>query len=215
MSARDPETGQFVSSDSQYDDVEVVTFSANVGVEAANLDGTATFEGEAYEFEGLELVDYDSVVDRNEELVLLAADHRASTFANSTATADGTVTSSVAISASPALTMATAAAANASNAVFDSGETVGQARRDDTIDIIGRPLSSTAGAPFSDGTNGSAGSGSAGEDSVSVSMAPAEYGRFHPRDELFLNGKFRVWNVDDQGVHVAVTGQHVYGVLSD
>jgi hypothetical protein len=46
-------------------------------------------------------------------------------------------------------------------------------------------------------------------------MFPAEFGRFHPRDELFINGEFRAWNIDDAGIHAAVAGQHVYGVISD
>ena len=216
MAARDPETGQFVSGGTaQYNDIEVVTFGAETGVKAADLDGTSTYGGEANTFEGLEIVDYDDIVDRNEELVLLGAHHRLSVFANSTATADGTVSASVEVSASPSITDPTATVVNAESESFDDSDVVGQGQSDDTIDVLGRPLVATAGAPFTDGANGASGSGSSGEDAVHVSMAPMEFGRFHPRDELFINGKFRSWNIDDQGIHLNVTGQHVYGVLPD
>jgi hypothetical protein len=44
---------------------------------------------------------------------------------------------------------------------------------------------------------------------------PGPLAEFHPRDELFLNGEFLAWNIDDAGVHAEVTFQHVYGVVED
>lgn len=211
MVHRDPSTGKFVSGqDTEYSDIEVVTFSGSVGVQASNLGGTATFQGgDQKTFEGLELLDYDEFVDRNEELVLLSADHSMSVFANSTESEDGTVRASVEVSASPAITNENVIFTNS----IDDGQAVGGAQSDDSIDLLGRQLVATAHAPFSDTSTGVGGGGSAGEDRLKIDQAPAEFGRFHPRDELFMNGTFEAWNIDDSGVHVDLTGQHVYGVL--
>ena len=214
MPHRDPETGQFVAGQHSYKDIEVASFGATVGIPAADLGGGAAFTGgEVDTFEGLQLLDYDEVVDRNEELVLLAAYHRLSPEINSTETADGSMRCAVEISASPALSEPTGQAASQADTDISggTGDFDGVANFDDTIDIVGRPLSGTAYAPFSDGS-GVGGGGSADGDQYRLDMAPAEFGRFHPRDELFLNGRTEVDNVDDSGVHLMVAGQHVYGV---
>jgi hypothetical protein len=214
---RDPETGQFLAHDSvTFEDIEVVSFSANVGVQAADLSGATGFVGQDNaEFEGLLLVDFDDVVDRNEELRLLSAEHRATAFINSTSTEDGTVSVSAEVSASPSLTDVTGRAADASTDSFDDGPVTGRADNDDSIDLLGRPMTMTGHAPFFDSSSGAGGGGSAGEDSVDMDAAPAEFGRFHPRDELFLNGRIESWNVADAGIHLSVAGQHVFGVTED
>lgn len=216
MVHRDPETGKFVSDSGTYEDIEAVSFSANLGIEAANLNGAAGFiGGQTHPFEGVELVDYDEVVDRNERLELLAASHSLFVMANSTETADGTVTAALEVSADPALTDATKFAARGSvDATDPSGQpVVGRSATDDSIDIIGKPLAATGHAPFSDGATGVGGAGSAGEDRYEADEFPGPMAEFHPRDELFANGQFTVWNIDDAGVHLTLTGQHVYGVV--
>lgn len=208
--------GQFVSVDEDmFSDIEVATFASNAGVTASDLDGETSFGGEAQVFEGIEVIDYDEIVDRNEELVLLAAMHSLVVYANSTETADGTVAAGVEVSADPSLTPATSRVVDTRNNDLPPGDSqvTGTGSTDDSIDLIGRPLSAVGHAPFSDGASGVGGGGSAGEDSISLSMAPAEFGRFHPRDELFVNGEIRAWNIDDAGVHANVSGQHVYGVV--
>jgi hypothetical protein len=214
MPHRDPDTGQFLPHDTAaYSDIEVATFAGNVGVEAANVDGSTGFiGGQSPEFSGQVVLDYDEFVDRNEELVLLQAQHRLNVFANSTETADGTVSAAVEISADPAVSEATSRAPIGNTATVD-GSVVGASDNDDTIDLIGRPLFAVGHAPFSDGSSGAGGGGSAGEDRYTSSMFPAEFGRFHPRDELFLNGRLVQWNVDDAGIHANVIGQHTYGVV--
>lgn len=197
-----------------FDDIEVVTFDAGVGIEASNLAGNTGFQGETVsQFEGLELVDYDEIVDRNERLVLLQAHHALSVYANSTETADGTVAAAVEISASPAVT--SVGQVRLSTSSVNGNDYVGSAGLDDTIDLIGRPLAAVGHAPFSDGSTGTGGGGSAGEDQVSVTDLPREMAEFHPRDELFLNGEMEPWNVDDAGIHLIVKGQHIYGVEGD
>lgn len=217
MPHRDPQTGQFVSSPTDFADIEVVTFTGNVGVQAANLSGGTGFSGgDTDDFEGVELIDYDEIVDRNESLVLLQAHHALSVYINSTQTADGTVSAGVAVKADPSIDIVTQRAATPTGTVSTSPDNaVGTAEFDDSIDFVGRVLSAVGYGPFTDGPAGVGGGGSAGEDSYTVKMAPAEFGRFHPRDELFMNGRINVWNVADAGAHVELSGQHVYGVLEE
>lgn len=190
---------------------------ANIGAAAGSLTGGTGFGGgDRAEVQGEPLIDYDEVVDRNEELVLLLASHQVHAMPNSTETADGTVRAYVEISAQPTFSQLNGDEISIAALEGDAtGGMQGEANADDTIDLIGPALQAWAGAPFSDGTTGVGGGGSAGEASWQSDMFPAEYGRFHPRDELFLNASAEVWNIDDAGVHIDVAGQHVYGVLSD
>lgn len=216
MPHRDPQTGEFVSAEEmeRFDDIEVVTITAGAGVEASNLSGATSFEGTSDPFEGLQILDYDEIVDRNEKLVLLSAHHSVSVFANSTESADGTVGCAVEVSSSPTRQSNGFVTGTAQYSASDS-EVVGAGSSTDTIDILGRVLTATAGAPFSDSASGVGGGGSAGEDSYEVDDIPRQMAEFHPRDELFLNGEFQSWNVDDSGIHVTFTGQHIYGVVSE
>jgi len=217
MPHRDPETGQFLSHDQTgYDDIEVASFGANAGIEAANLGGGTGFGGgNNVQFEAAQIIDYDDIVDRNEALHLLEARHRLVVFVNSTETADGTVTGAVEISASPSLSEPTQDAGRVEAIAELDGDVLGDTGDEDTIDLVGRSLVATAHAPYTDGASGVGGAGSAGVDRYEGDTFPAEMGRFHPRDELFVNGRFTVWNIDDAAVHLAVSGQHVYGVISD
>lgn len=208
--------GQFRASGETFDDVEVATFGVNVGVEASNLGGGTGFEGGSINpFEGVQVIDYDEVVDRNERLHLIHAEHLLVVWQNSTTTADGTVSAAVELSASPALSAPTLRATSPVAGNVLDGVVTGFADEDDTIDIIGRPLTAVGTAPFSDGATGVGGGGSAGRDEYESSVFPAEMARFHPRDELFLNGRLIQWNVDDAGIHANVAGQHIYGVVQD
>lgn len=219
MPHRDPETGQFLPHNTaQYSDIEVASFGVNVGVQAGDLSGATGFGGgDIDEFEAVEAIDYDEIVDRNEELVLLQAEHSLVAYVNSTETADGTVAVAAEISADPSLSEPTNLVAGISTNESVPPDSAVSARDDagksDSIDLITRPLYAVGTGPFSDGASGVGGGGSVGRDDTESDMFPAEFGRFHPRDELFINGEFRVWNVDDAGVHAAVMGQHVYGVI--
>jgi len=212
---RDPVTGQFTGKEHSYDDIEVVSFEAGYGIQAADLDGGTGFgagSNEAFT-DDEPLIDYDEIVDRNEELRLLSAEHVLDVFVNSTETADGTVASAVAITASPTRTGGIGQVSLSTDAV--DPPVVGDNSSDDSIDHVGRQLVAVGTGPFSDGSTGVGGGGSAGTDEVETGPLPAEFGRFHPRDELFAVGQFSVWNIDDAGVHAQVSGQHVYGVLED
>lgn len=211
---RDPETGKFVAGEA-FDDIEVATFQADIGVAAADLTGGTGFAGgQVLQFESVDVVDYDDLVDRNESLRLLSASHALTVSVNSTETADGTVRGYVEVSTSPSEQVSEAIVNSALDGDVSAG-LVGSPDSDDSIDVIGRPLLAVGHAPFSDSATGVGGAGSAGHDQVDVENVPEEIGRLHPRDDLFVNGAIRPWNIDDAGVHIDVTGQHVYGVLDD
>lgn len=217
MAARDPQTGQFVSGDTgQWEDIEVVSFQAGIGIEAADLAGDTGFNSDdGTTFEGGLLIDYDDVVDRNETLVLLRASHTLAAYINATQTADGITVCAAEVSASPSLSAAgdVRTATSDPEGIDDPG-VVGALDSDDTIDLVGRPLRSVAGGPFSDGASGVGGAGGSAIDHETIVHPPRLMAEFHPRDELFLNGEIEVWNVDDAGVHLDLRGQHVYGVVS-
>lgn len=214
MPHRDPQTGQFLPHDDDgFEDIEVATFGATVGIQAADLNGTTTFSGQDEQLEALTLIDYDQLVDRNESLQLLYASHALTAYPNSTETADGTFAVIGEVSASP--DFSNAIQEINTNSIEDSANMVGSAGLDDTIDVIGRPLTAGSTGAFSDGASGVGGGGSSGQDRWDSSVFPGQYGAFHPRDEVFLNMDVQVWNIDDAGVHVQVEGQHVYGVVEE
>lgn len=208
-------TGQFVSG-AEYADYEVVTFLGSAGQTAAENDGDTGFEGETVNFEGLLLVDYDDIVDRNERLELLRASHVLEVYGNSTRTEDGTVGGVVEVSASPSQTTVGLLRTNDTNELDSDDAAVGFASREDSIDLVGRPLMAVTGAPFSDSATGMGGGGNGGgHDQWEGDYFPGGVGAFHPRDELFMNGQLHFWNVDDAGVHLQLIGQHIYGVVAE
>lgn len=215
MVRRDPQTGEFVAEEQDaFDDIEVVSFNANTYVDAANVDGsTSGGLSEGYIAEGIEVIDYDDIVDRNERLQLLTAAHRLTAYIGSTETADGTVRAQAEVSSAPSVQMVQALGGNED---YDgTGNVVGNKRSSDTIDVLGRPMLAVGMAPFSDSASGVGGGGSAGEDEAELKNPPEIMGSFHPRDELFVNAVLEHNNVDDAAIHADVTGQHVYGVIQD
>lgn len=198
----------------EFDDVEVATISTGVGVQAADLAGGTGFSGEQHTFEAVPLIDYDEFVDRNESLTLLRASAVLFVYANSTETADGTVACAVEVSSSPAIQGSGLVTSTTTEFSQDpaTDDVVGATAVDDTIDIIHREMVGVGHGPFSDGASGVGGGGSAGRDEVAVGRPPDPIADFHPRDELFLNGQFAAWNIDDAGIHAQFNAQHVYGV---
>ena len=194
-----------------YHDYEVVTAGFTFSIAAADLDGnTARGLPDGDQFEGVQLIDYDEVVDRHERLDLLRADHRMTAYVASTSTADGTLRASMQVSSSPV------SQANPPIGFGTADGDVGFAgRNDDTIDIVGRNLQAVATAPFSDGGTGVGGGGAAESDEVVVYDLPGPLKEFHPRDELFANGRLEVQNVADAAVHADLQIQHLYGVVGD
>lgn len=218
MPHRDPETGQYLPQDAriEFEDIEVASFGFQGGVTAAGMEGSTGYgDADQGAVQGVQLIDYDEIVDRNEELHLLEAQHRLSVYQNATATEDGSIRGYAEISTSGAFQLAEVSDVSVSNLDDNQrGDVInGQAEFDDGIDLIGRPLVATGTGSFYNASNGAGGGASAGEDSYVSDYFPGEMGRFHPRDELDLNIAFDASNIDDAGIHLDVTGQHVYGVV--
>jgi hypothetical protein len=202
--------------DRPYDDIEVATFGAQIRVNASTLNGSANQDlpnGAA--FEGLQLIDYDELVDRSETLMLLTAEHRLDAYANATGLSDGTVRAEIEISASPVTQAAAAVQEDAETPVIGGSSARARSTMDDSIDIIGRPLLDVTQAPFNSTQSGLGGGGSSSGDRTQLRRPPAELAEFHPRDEIFANGFVECSNVDNQAIHADINGYHVYGVLDD
>lgn len=208
---RDPDTGQFVDvEEAEPRSIEVVNFEATTGVTAANLGGATSFTGTREDWNGLELIDYDDVIDRDEVAVLMEASHMLNVFTNPTQTADGFVMAAAAPMTQEALSDAVILQAPSQPL---TGDVLADTSVDDTIDVVGRPLMTGTGAQFSDGATGVGGSAAAGTDDYQSDLWPDIIGFFHPRDELFYNGTFRWWNISDSGIHSQIVGQHKYAVF--
>lgn len=215
MSVRDPQTGQFVSAEEAgFDDWELQSFRGAVGIEAANLTGGTGFAGgDNNAFEGLPLVDFDNVLDRDEIAHLVRAVHRVVVYINSTETADGTFATAVEVSSSPSQSQAATLGTESADSIGnDDFVGIDALRGSDSMDIIGPVLQAVATAPFSDGATGVGGGGAAGDATVVLEGFPDVVGQFHPRDELFFNGGSTAWNIDDAAVHIQINGQHLYGI---
>jgi len=220
MPHRDPRTGQFLSHDeTEFEDVEVASFGFEGGVVAAALEGGTGYGGaDEGGFRGGQLIDYDEIVDRGQELHLLEAQHRMSVWQNSTATEDGSFRVYAEISTAGTYEMPELRDVDVNDLTDDAAvdrddEMNGQLATSDGIDLVGRPLVATAIGQFYNAGTGAGGGSSAGEDSYVSDYFPGEMGRFHGRDELNLNLGWDASNIDDAGVHVDISGQHVYGVL--
>lgn len=210
---RDPVTGQFKSVDSEAE-IEYATGRVMFSADAADNDGlTDRFYGEEGTFEGHLLYDADELVDRHEVAELIAASHRLTIQPTGTQTADSAAAMVLEVSASPA--SAVAGESTGTFSAFDdtSGEVLDQQSEfDDTADLVGRPLNVMGQGPFTDGTNGTGGGGSAGEDAVEV--RPMRY-LVDSRDEFYINGWWGIQNLADGPLTGAFTYQHVLAVRED
>lgn len=222
MPHRDPETGQFVADAvSKFDHLEMATWSLPLSVPAADLDGTTQqFYGENALMEGQLVVDWDDVFDRHAVGRIIRAMHRVWLQPTGTQTADSAAFGIFEISSSPAL-QAVTDAPNATLDGADFSDGPGAAGDfdiqvspdatvfDDTIDLLGRPLNVAAQGPFTDGTNGPGGAGSAGEDDLMWDPISYDIDR---RDELFVNAIMGAQNISDGPIGAYLVGQYVVGV---
>jgi len=217
MPHRDPVTGEFVAaSEMDFDDIEIASFQESLAVLAADIDGNANQDHPTPDnptFSGVELIDYDEIVDRNEELHLLRAQHLMHVYVNATGANDGTARAAVEVSTSPSRQVAFGQDTFDPIGDSDVQRCLEAPGTEDSIDIVGRPLFGVAHAPFNEVGSGVSGGGSSGEDEYTLDGFPQPVGRFHPRDELFVNGALEASNVDDQALHIELVGQHVYGVV--
>lgn len=223
MPARDPTTGQFVSSSDPYsgfDDVETVADTREFHVDAAALAGaTGPDGGEESGFQGVEAYPMSNIIDRGEQATLLEAYHVVEAWMNPTQTADGMARAAIEISSSPS--HQAVRAVDALQDVDDVGWLQGDAdlpiqqsgpSPTRSLDLVGPPLVAYGYAPFSDGATGNSGSGSS--EQAKYQGTPADP-QFHHRDDLFINGVLTAFNVADSAIHATVRYYHAFGIEED
>lgn len=217
---RDPQTGKFVSSrDHDFDRFEQLHAMDTLSVPAADLDGnTGQHFGEESQYEGRELFDFETVLDRDEVGVIQWQAQQIVVYGLSSSTADGTVRGAAEFSFSPSNShiLKVASASEDLDDQTGSGfdiEGVDTVFSSDTGDTVGRTLQAIGYSPFSDGATGVGGSGGAGIDQWEgpVMIDPV----VDDRDSLFHNGAIEASNVADASVHMDVSVWTALAVMED
>lgn len=215
MSARDPETGQFVSSkDSDYDwdELEIQHVSTNYGVPAADLSGATSFACTSITAASEKEWEPAGGISRGELAELVALQHVINVYINSTETADGSVVGQLIVSTEDD----TQGVGNLPGGFDDIGSTVID---QDEMQVTTDPahvdiLEAFGTGPFSDGASGVGGGGSAGQHAKSLNFKA--WGGFGPtydvHSEFRGHPQFSVWNVDDAGIHMDYEGQFLWKV---
>lgn len=200
-------------SDLDWQDVEPVHIQTDFDVPAADLGGgTGQGFGEGGAFRGVNLLDMEDLIDRDEMAILLRANIRSMAMAPSTQTADGSVHSVVEIATDDNVIAAADTTLGPWEDVDDNGgfQLTPQASStnvaDNTDDIIGRVLESFSGSPFSDGATGVGGAGSTVIDEFDYLYPVRDGPAFDQRDDLYINGFLEHSNVSDAAIHVATGG---------
>lgn len=210
--------GKFRSIDEMaemFDDLEYLHYEELINSADNTTDATSqSLYGEATEFEGVEILDFDRIVDRHEVAHLLWTS--LSFDAEIIGEDDGpaNLRAALEVSADPALQVVTEL--DTTNA-FDDQEgvtVVSEQSTDDTADLVVPPVELRASAYFTDETNNTGGGGDNATDDVQGPV-PGSWD-FDRRDELYLNGVMEYHSVGDPDVaHVAVNGSFVFGITED
>lgn len=192
---RDPDTGQFLpSSGFSTEDVETLPFSASFHFDGHTQNQDATEWARVSSWEGVEIVDMDTLLDRHRVAELVHIDAGLVVYGYHYGNDASSFMASVEISASPAVQGAHIAPNSDLEGVVDQEQIVGDlddieahVEATDTVDLPVRPLAAASSSPLKDGTNGPGGGGAQGEDSaVGPTPGPWEFDR---RDELYVNGQ--------------------------
>lgn len=203
--------GKFVSADDieQYDDVEVQSVGGGV---ITDFDGS-TPSTNSEEYEGIQVLDMDDLLDRNEQASLLLADM----YAVPSADWGGDNPDPdfwrhyIEVGTASVLQKTAAFGDSGDNATISADPDVAViTTEDDSLDLLGRPLRIRGQLHAKDTTN----TLGAGGDFVAdrVVSSPADP-RFHPRDEIFMNVSSRYDNVSGANeVGFNYEFQFVFGV---
>lgn len=194
---RDPDTGQFrKASEVQYDDYEVVAFTIEVHADGHIGDSLSLEYGNRGEFEGLEVLDFDSILDRHRLATLIHVDLRGVLQFTQDGIVPAYALASVELSGSPSIRASGAVAVpDADRTAIEDvtgnfSDVTALVELDDTLDLPLRPLLMAANNGFedTDATNGTGigGAGAAGVDQA-YGPLPGTW-QFDRRDELYLNG---------------------------
>lgn len=193
--------GTFVSTDDvSTDDFEYVHATARVTPDPADYTGSIldiNYADQA-EWEGLEVIDMEELVDRHEVARLVAVDGMASLGipAGNTADNPGAFRAWAELSASPDIKTPTIEALASPGGDLDLedsdsiGTVIGDVESDDTADIIASPIVLQGSTAESDETNG-VGTATTNDSTEIAGPLPGEW-VFDRRDELFLNGMHEV-----------------------
>lgn len=205
--ARDPETGRFVSvdSDATIDRTERLHGAVSVSVPAA--DATGGDQTQVFDTEDSELIDFSDELDEDEVFHLQAAYVSVAAYASVTATAESTLVATYGISrdtmdAGPLLTRPSHTASAPSSAIdFEQGIIDGSVAQDDDDSLLltGVLASEPSAA---DSTNGLGLGAAPANDSRSV-LPWADMGQtweFDDDDELKLLGELDFEGASDHGV---------------
>lgn len=220
MSARDPDTGQFVSGGDldAFDRLEQQGWRLNLSVPAAELDGTTTEAyGEDVRIDGAAIYDAEEFLDRDEIGVLLWVDHRLITYGLSTASADSTVRAHMEISYSPERLAAARFGLTDTVADIDSSSGVATVNRSaatsgfNSQDLVGPTLLAVGGNGVTDGAAGVGAGLTAGWDNYEGPPWVEQVSDV--RDTLFVNGAIEAQNASDHAAHADLRGWHIYGVM--
>lgn len=216
---RDPETGQFVSGGGSLadilhrSDIEVATFEASLTIPSTQTGVTAD------DFiEGQEVYQLDEILDRGERGVMLAASHVFNVglvdLDNTAPTEVGRVYALAEVSTAGVIQVGTDPTTQGQPSTEIAGrdgnfDAASNPRFDDSLDLIGRPLTVEMWQGFRDAVDQAGGGANNQQDRWDgVPADPV----FHPRDEVEYNTRVGLDNVHDPGVIMRVNGQHVYRV---
>lgn len=192
MPHRDPSTGKFVSTPA-FEDTETVPFEVSLMFRGNTSGGSITDWKDITEFEGVEIVDLDQLLDRHRIATLVHIDAALHVNAFHFATAINEAAVSVEISASPSRQAAYFADTADYEDIADFNVIDGDmdelevyVEQNDTVDLPMRPLTAGTSAPFADDTDQHGGGGQDGIDRAQ-GPTPGDWD-FDRRDELYVNG---------------------------
>lgn len=207
--ARDPETGQFVSDDSDtvtdYDIYDVQHFRRDIAIPAASNDGSTGAHGGQRRNEFMRLMDAAGGLNRGWVADLVRLEGKLLAWINSTQTADGTVQAFAQITSGN--TSGDLTTVQTTGSTVDDGpfEVLKGAGSDVDSDLI-MFLDAVGYGPITDGTNGVGGAGAAGEDKDVIQFDPDDGPTFGHDDDISLDIELAQWNVADAAIHATITG---------
>lgn len=227
MPKRDPNTGQYVSSDAvsgeiTFDDLDLQQVSLKGTESAAHNDGTTgQFGGQSQLYTNLETFEPAGGLSRGEVAMLVYSDWTTTAYVNSTATADGTYRVLSEVSADPARTIVTgidSAGGGYESFAADSGTSSLDVHRVTATDPdVLAVMQTVAHSPITDGAAGVGGAGQSTSDSVDrhyleeVGSGPT----YDRHNDLQVHAGTTQWNVADNATHFDISGELAWYVFEE
>lgn len=195
------------------DDLEYINFNVDLKADPADSDGTQdqTY-GQTGDYEGLELLDFDDLLDRHEVAHLVYMDAHLAVHILQQAQTGNTMARGIhEFNARPSITAAHEAESY-SNVATSSGDLTPESSTltDDSADLPVRPLEAVATQAYRDDGNNQVATGAQGWDAVRGPI-PGTWD-FDRRDELYLNGVLEMDNWQAGSFHNSIAGQLVFAI---